>query len=287
MSYHFSCRIDILTSLLLIVLLISSGVASEPTGYLNNQESPEHMTFYTEQLPPYNYAENDTVKGFSVDILEEISKKAGSPLSRNEIRVKPWNEAYNSALNGNQTVLFVTARIPERESLFKWVGPISIDRSVLFSNPDSYITIHNSTDLKKYRFGSIEGDASIQQLIDNGVDLTHIVSGTNATDLIMKLKNKQIDLWANPEFTGRYYSEQVTGDYYAFNISSSLDEVGLYYAFSVDVPNSTIESYQRALDELKSEKDDTGVSVYDRILQGFVPQQKTEYAGSESGDQMN
>lgn len=254
------------------VLFFSVGVLSEDQREsVSTPSALEPLTFYTEQLPPYNYAENGTAKGFTVDILEEISKRSGMNLSREDVQVIPWEDAYQAALTGNRTVLFSTARTPDRENTFKWVGPISMERYVLFSTQDSTLSVNNSTDLKNLRIGAITGDASIQLLLGEGASEDQLVTVPNVTELITKLETKDIDLWAYPEFTGRYYTEQVTGDYYAFNISYPLGEVGIYYAFSRDVPDSTIESFQKSLDALKEEKDDAGVSMYERILERYVP----------------
>lgn len=257
----------------LVSVLFQVGVsADDSNGSINAAPPLENLTYYTEQLPPYNYAENGSAKGFTVDILEEISRRSGMNLSREEIHVIPWEEAYQAALTGNRTGLFATVRTPDRENAFKWVGPISMERYVLFSLGDSHITVNNPADLAGLRIGAITGDASIQQLLDLGVNQSQFITGNNASELISKLENKEIDLWAYPEFTGRYYSKQVTGDYYAFNVSYPLDETGIYYAFSRDVPDSTIESLQKSLDALKEEKDVSGVSTYDRILERYVPQ---------------
>ena len=48
----------------------------------------------------------------------------GTPVSPAQVHLVPWNEGYQAALTGNNTVIFSTARLPERESSFKWAGPI-------------------------------------------------------------------------------------------------------------------------------------------------------------------
>ena len=262
------------------VLFFSTGSLSEGLPEQASVAPLDNLTFYTEQLPPYSYAENGTAKGFTVDVLEEIGTRSGMNLSRSEIHVVPWEEAYLAALTGNRTGLFSTARVPDRETSFKWVGPISMEQYVLFSARDSPISVKGSEDLKGLRIGAITGDASLQLLRAAGVDEGQFVTGSNASELIEMLEANEIDLWAYPEFTGRYYAEQVTGDYYAFNATYLLDEVGIYYAFSKDVPNSTIESFQKSLNSMKEEKDDTGVSMYEKILLRYVPKPGNTFSSS-------
>ena len=73
----------------------------------------------------------------------------GKKVSSEEIQLVPWTEGYQAALKGNNTVLFTTARTPEREQAFKWVGPIYTDRDVIFAKPDRGININSPDDLKE------------------------------------------------------------------------------------------------------------------------------------------
>lgn len=263
------------------LVLVSSAVSAQEQSGLVSPEPVANLTYYTEQLPPYNYADNGAAKGFTVDILREISNKSGIQLSPEEIHVVPWEEAYKAARAGNYTGIFATARTPDRENTFKWVGPISMERYVLFALNGTNISVQNPADLKDLRIGAITGDASIQLLKEIGVDEDQVVTGTNASELISKLQNKEIDLWASPEFTGRYYAELDTGDYYTFLEAYPLDEIGIYYAFSTDVPDSTIDSLQKSLDTIKEEKDENGISIYEKILGTYVPTPGTGSSGTQ------
>lgn len=238
---------------------------------INDTTMSVNLTFYTEQLPPYNYMENGTLKGISVDLLEEITEEMGEKAAREEVRLAPWTEGYQAALTQNNTVLFSTARTPEREQSFKWAGPFYSDRYVLFARPDRGITIENPEDLKEYRIGVIADDATIQQLLDMGVNRSQIVPQNNVSGNIAGLENGDIDLWACPEGAGRYFTEQATGNYYSYTVVYQLETQDLYYAFSKDVPDSVVESFQQALDTVKQEKDASGISTYDRILGRYIP----------------
>jgi polar amino acid transport system substrate-binding protein len=230
-----------------------------------------NLTFYTEQLPPYNYMENGTLKGLSVDLLEIITEKMGKKVTREEVRLVPWTEGYQAALTQNNTVLFSTARTPEREQSFKWAGPFYSDRYVLFALPDRGITIESPEDLNEYRIGVIADDATTQQLLDIGVNRSQIVSQNNVSANIAGLENGDIDLWACPEGAGRYFAEQATGNYYSYMVVYQLETQDLYYAFSKDVPDSVVQSFQQSLEALKQEKDASGISTYDRILGRHIP----------------
>lgn len=257
----------------LIMALIGTLVLT--SGCISGSEdvSVPHtgLVYYTEQLPPYNYEENGTLQGISVDLLEAVTERMGAKVSRDEVHLVPWTEGYQAVLTQNNTVLFSMARTPEREDLFKWAGPIYTNRKVLFARPDSGIIIDAPEDLGEYRIGVVTDDIAVQYLLDMGVDQSRIVGKSNTSALITALENGDIDLWACPEASGRYFAEQVTGNYYSYKIVYQLHAQETYYAFSKDVPDTVVSSFQQAIDDLKQEKDAAGISGYERILGRHYP----------------
>ncbi|MFA0821593.1 MAG: transporter substrate-binding domain-containing protein [Methanomethylovorans sp.] len=266
-------------SLFLIValigaLIIATGCISNPkdsSADLSGATTSVDLIYYTEQLPPYNYQENGTLRGISIDLLEVITEKMGNKVSRDDVLLVPWTEGYQTAISQNNTVLFTTVRLPEREQSFKWAGPIYTYTNVLFALPDKGITIEKPEDLKDYRIGVIVDDVAIQQLIDVGVNKNQLVQETNASVLVDKLNNGEIDLWAYPEAAGRDFTERATGNPYSFRAVFLLPAMEGYYAFNKNVSDSTVESFQQALDSLKQEKDTAGISTYERILGRHIP----------------
>jgi polar amino acid transport system substrate-binding protein len=259
------------THLLLIVVLL--GALLLTAGCLSDREPDASvtLTYYTEQLPPYNYEENGTLKGISVDLLESVTEELGAKVPWEEVHLVSWAEGYQAALTQPGTVLFSTVRTSEREQSFKWAGPIYTDREVLFARRDRGITLQSPADLTGYRIGVTAGDIAIQQLLELGVNQNQLVPESNVSALIAKLESGEIDLWACPEPSGRYFAEHVTGNYYTYAVVYNLQTSDGYYAFSKDVPDSTVLSFQQALDAVKEEKDAAGISRYERILGRYIP----------------
>jgi polar amino acid transport system substrate-binding protein len=63
----------------------------------------------------------------------------------------------------------------------------------------------------------------------------------------------------------------VTGNSYSFRVVSTLPSLEGYYAFNKNVPDSTVASFQQALDTIKKEKDAKDVSTYEKILGRYIP----------------
>lgn len=265
-----------LVPVLLGALLLGCGCMTEqPAGGVPATAVPatgtiSSLTFYTEQLPPYSYLENGTLRGISVDLLEAVTAKMGTPVSRAQVHLVPWTEGYQAALTGNNTVLFSTARLPERESSFKWAGPVSTERKVLFARPDRGLVVNSIADLRGLRIGVIRDDVVMQELLAAGVNQSQLVQETNASALVEKLRSGEIDLWGYPETPGGYVSRQVTGTYDAFQVVYAFPVVSSYYAFTRDVPDATVQSFQQALDTLKNDKAETGFTEYERIVYNYT-----------------
>lgn len=85
------------------------------------------------------------------------------------------------------------ARLPDREKLFKWVGPIGPDDWILLAKADSKITLETLNDARKYKIGAYKGDAIAETLTKQGLKPVVVLRDQ---DNAKKLVNGQIDLWA-------------------------------------------------------------------------------------------
>ena len=256
------------------MLFICGCVAEQPGEGVPATTVPatgtiESLSFYTNEMPPYNYVENGSLEGISVDLLELVTEKMGEKVSGEEVEVLSWSEGYEAALTRNNSMIFTIARIPSREASFKWAGPIMTARTVIFARQGSEIEIDDPGDLQGYRIGVETDDAAIPQLLDIGVDQGQLMQEPNAPDLAAMLEKGEIDLWAYGEGSGRYFAEQVTGDASSIEVVYSFPYVSLYYAFSTDVPDATVQSFQQALDAVKTERE-PGYSEFERILYRYL-----------------
>lgn len=212
-----------------------------------------NVVLLTENFPPYNmavngknFAQEENIDGIAVDIVREMFKRAGVQYSLT-LRF-PWDRIYKLALEKPGYGVFVTARLPEREALFKWVGPIGPDDWVLLAKGDSPVNLASLDEAKQYRIGAYKGDAISQYLTEKGVEhSTSLRDQENAR----KLMAGQIDLWATGDPAGRYLAKQegISG----LRTVLRFDSAELYLALNKDTPDEVVQRLQRALDELRSE----------------------------------
>ncbi|POF40023.1 amino acid ABC transporter substrate-binding protein [Pseudomonas laurylsulfativorans] len=220
----------------------------------NAKDSPDtDLVLLTENFPPYNMAKNgknfaqdENINGIATDIVREIFKRADITYSLT-LRF-PWERIYKLTLEKPGYGVFVMARLPDREKLFKWVGPIGPDDWIMLAKADSKITLETLNDARKYKIGAYKGDAIAETLSKQGLNPIVVLRDQ---DNARKLVNGQIDLWATGDPAGRYLARQegVNGLKTVLRFNSA----ELYLALNRDVPDETVAKLQVALDQMRKE----------------------------------
>ncbi len=233
--------------------------------------SAKNLTYMTEQFPPYNFQEDGKLQGISVDLLLKMWDKMDAGLNRSVIELLPWTKGYQRTLNEKNTVLFSTARLPQREQLFKWAGPIGPIRNVLLAKKDSNLNITSPEDLKRYKIGAIDEDSAVQMLLDKGMKKEDLVLERTSKSIIEMLQNGSIDAWAYGDTAGIWLIQKSGLNASDFKAAYELGQIDYYYAFNKETPDSIVQSFQHALDCIESSKDKSGVTDYEKILSKYVP----------------
>ncbi|WP_447787965.1 substrate-binding periplasmic protein [Pseudomonas farris] len=236
------------------LLLVLASVSLLLINGARAEEGPAaDLVLLTENFPPYNMAKNgknfaqdENINGIAVDIVREMFKRTDITYSLT-LRF-PWERIYKLALEKPGYGVFVMARLPDREKLFKWVGPIGPDDWILLAKADSKITLESLEQARKYKIGAYKGDAIAETLAKQGLKPIVVLRDQ---DNAKKLVNGQIDLWATGDPAGRYLARQdgVTGLKTVLRFNSA----ELYLALNKDVPDDVVAKLQAALDQLRRE----------------------------------
>ena len=222
------------------------------------------LVLLTENFPPYNmakngknFAQNENINGIATDIVREMFKRADITYSLT-LRF-PWERVYKLALEKPGYGVFVMARLPDRENLFKWVGPIGPDDWIMLAKADSKISLETLEQASKYRIGAYKGDAIAETLTKQGLKPIVVLRDQ---DNAKKLVNGQIDLWATGDPAGRYLARQE--GVYGLKTVLRFNSAELYLALNKDVPDTTVAKLQAALDQLRKE------GVVDEIMARYL-----------------
>ena len=238
------------------VVMLLSG----PLAMAGGQPPVTPLYIFTEYSPPTSMQEGDAVIGSATEKIRETMARAGQPYS---IELLPWKRAYLAALTRPDACVYSTTRTPEREHLFKWVGPTDEGDWVLLGRADRQYRLHSLEDARALRIGTYNGDARDEYLRARGFNVDPAPN-----DLInpKKLMMNRIDLWAAGLRRGSAVLE-MNGWTGKIVPVLTFNRVKLYLACNVATPDATIERLNAALDTMG--KDGTARRL-DRKYEGWV-----------------
>jgi len=208
------------------------------------------LTLMTEDYPPYNYSDRyGKPAGISVDIVKTIIKKTGDI---DNITILPWARSYKYIQERKGQVLFVMTRTPQREKMFKWVGPVATNKWVLFTNSSSNISLNSLEEAKnsKYTIGTYKDDACEVFLKNKG--FSNLDSQNDDNLNVKKLMKNRINLWIVGEYQGILKAKRIDK---GFKLKKVLDveTTELYIAFSRDISDEIVKRWQKELDLMKKD----------------------------------
>ncbi|MBM3141775.1 MAG: amino acid ABC transporter substrate-binding protein [Chloroflexi bacterium] len=227
------------------------------------QPASSGLRIITEAYPPYNFVDkNNNVTGQSTEIVQAILKRTGTQAA---IEVMPLSEGLALAQKGPNIVIYSLNRTPQREGLFKWVGPIGNYEQAFYAKKGSTIVLNKLEDAKNVKkIGVYKGDAGAQFLAAQG--FANLDESLTDAEALKKLMDGTVQLWLGNKEGLAITAEQAgvsTDD--LIMLPSVVIRADLYIAFSKDIPDSTVKAWQSALDDLKQERDIDYKTVYEKI----------------------
>ena len=150
----------------------------------------QELKIYTINEPPLNFIKGNKISGVATDIVREILKRTNDTST---IEAIPWSRAYNYAETEKNVILFSMGRIPQRENIFKWVGPIARKRAMLLAKSGSRIKVEKLEDAKNGRMEFLKE----AKFITDSENIPVIMVTASGTEDNKKLAHK-----VNPNLAG-------------------------------------------------------------------------------------
>jgi len=247
-SLNRSCLMVCLRLAAVLVCLASPGRAQD-------------LMIVTEEFPPYNFTSQGQAAGISVEVVQAVLDETGLEAG---FQFLPWARAYLTAQNRPNTLIFSIGRIPEREDLFEWVGPIAPYRTSLYRLAQrTDITVASLDEAKQHLIGVSVEDVIFTYLKGEGFTKLDIV-GEDIFN-IRKLALGRLDLVAYDEasFQHRLVTEEM--DPALFDRVFRLEEISghLYMAFQKDSDPELVARFRDGLEAVKTN------GTYEQILTAY------------------
>jgi len=207
-------------------------------------QAEDRLNIITCECAPLTYSVDGTITGPAVDILKAIQNIIGST---DELNVYPWARSYIMLAEHSNVVLFSTAKTVQRESRFKWVGPIAEKKYSFFATKAASIKVDNFEEIKKYHIGVHIGSNNEQLLASKG--FKKLYSSSSEKENLGKLLLGQIDLWLTDEVQAEMLMNNISRRDLIEKVFT-IENQQLYFAFSKDISDEVIQQWQKALDSL-------------------------------------
>ena len=212
----------------------------------------QDISYLTEDYPPSNFVEDGAVRGYAVDLLKSIWRHMNVPEQR--IEVVSWARGLNMVETRPDTMLFAMTRTHERDARFQWVGPIATHDYALVGRTTQPIKVRSVRDAKGHRIGVMRQDVGHRILLELGFDDSQLEKAADIKHLLRLLKADRIDLicvstevLATQTHQEGFRAKELTPRLY-------LRKTPFYYAFSKDTDPALVQQFQRALQELDTER---------------------------------
>jgi len=226
-------------ALVLICLALSLDVCAQ------NQKQ---ILITTEESYPSSMLKEDgkTIYGRTADKIHEIMQRSHIPY---QMQLLNWNRAFELARTQSDTCVFAAARTSERESYFKWIGPISRGSRVIIGPRDRLGKITELSQIRDATIGVNLGDVLYEVLTQQGFNVVRSYDDdTSLKNLLMG----RLDYWASDasEASAKLVSANVTD---RLNILFSFGAVDYYLACNPEVSDDLIESMRSNLKKIKAD----------------------------------
>jgi polar amino acid transport system substrate-binding protein len=205
----------------------------------------------TQNYPPFsmstnakNFEREDGIEGIDKEVVVEMFKRAEVPYQMT-LRF-PWSRLQEMAEKQPDFAVYSLSRSADRESRFKWVGPLSEIQLVLLKIPGNPITLNSLDDARTYRVGSVAGTSVSQYLTQRNFTVKNVLSNAPA-----KLQAGEFDLWATTNPAGNY--EAGKAGIGKLEVAFAISSTQLYLAMNKETPDEVVQKLQSALDQMRKE----------------------------------
>ena len=245
------------------VSIVKKYLPLMPADYI-----PGTIQLFTEFAPPNNYGTgHDTtrkVEGSSVDVVNEIQLRTGHV---NKINMSTWNDAFAIAQYLPNSAVFTTARTPERENMFQWVGPISSNRTYFYTRSNSGLSIETLEQAKALQsIATPNGWFTHDFLINNNFQ-NIVATSLTSMEAFNQLIHGEVQALLLPDVDVKWLADKngvpmsdLTQHMEALNING-------YIAFSLSTPASTVQQWQSYLNAMKA--DGTFQAIWNKWFNGI------------------
>jgi len=217
-----------------------------------------------EEFRPFNYLENNELKGISVEIADSIMGLLGIN-DRTIAFTTNWDSAFELVKTAENVALFTTNMTAERKNVLQWVGPVTLTSTGFTGLKSSNLEVTSITDAKNLPSVGVVTGYSTTETLEN-LDFANLVYFNTISTAISALYAGSISSLFDVTQSVRSIAEAGGMDVNLLDEIYNFSTLQGYIAFSPGTSSQTVKSWQDKLDQLK--KQGYVQAVYNKYLPG-------------------
>jgi polar amino acid transport system substrate-binding protein len=232
-----------LFSILLSVMII--GIAcSKPVGETG-------IRVISEEYPPFNYTDGTgNFTGTATALVKAIMKKLDVNIP---IEVMAWDKAYELVQKEPDVALYSMARLPQREHLFMWVGPVGSYENWLYARKGSGVKVNSLEEARCVRkIAAVKDEAGQIRLAEQG--FINFEYTPTTVDGLKKLVAGEVDLWLGSNADLELVAKKAGVSADDLEPVVFVHKLDLFIAFNKNTPFAVVDSWQKALDSIQQSR---------------------------------
>ena len=210
----------------------------------------DRLVGYAHSLPPLSFEEGGRVQGLFADLFREMSAQVGLPAA---IEIQPFLRLQQATMLGPGVVAFPLVRLPEREEMYLWIGPVVRRRVMLYR-----LSQRSDLEFKGWaRLGSAQvvvnkGTATHRKLLEDfHVPPAQLQVSANYTTALRMLVAGRADFLAMNELAAVWAARQLGLASDILRPVSELDGEGAYWFGVVPGARALAQQLQEGLETLR------------------------------------
>lgn len=231
----------------------------------------QDIAVFAGKNPPFNYRSKGEITGISVDILTHLFKENNLNFDAKNIVLDTWSAVFSQALVTPNSILITASRLPERESMFQWIGPVAQVKLGIIAKKQSHMSLSDVVNLKGYKIISIKNSAAERAFIKLGGNLQNVVRVSTPKQGFRMLEYNRADALITTDLPFIFDALQEGINVNEYELVYLLKKAPYFIATHKDMDVKIVEQLQKSLDTLKK-LDEQGLSKYQSIMNKYFKQ---------------
>ena len=212
------------------------------------------INIVTEHLAPFQIVADGTIGGLSTEIIETTLKETNI---RYNLEAHAWSLSYNRALHKQNTCIYSLAYIPERKSLFQWIGNITASSISLYALSKNKIKITSLSQALNYKIAVIKDDVTHHFLLSKGFvenENLYVMNNYDSLLQLLEIPSRQIDLVVLNDdlLNNRVQNSKEATKYKSVFLLQDLT-LDFYFACSLKTERSVVDSLRKTMKKLEQQ----------------------------------